>query len=626
MLNSLRENQEGELLALITDRGLFHVNWQDNVLENRLTEMNKQIGSLVLDFYQDKKGIYWFTSTNGLIRISKDGKNLKKYTVKDGLISDNLIRIESSDDKILWISSISGICRFNTETGEVLNYNYNDGLPANEFLERISAKTKDGRIIFGSSAGFTIIDPSKVNPDASKTRIVISDITFQNQSIRSPEGKQFLEQPIEDTKEIWLPYNKNSFSIHYFVKNKSFIKYNNFVYRLTGLEKDWTYHAETNYATYTNLNPGSYTFEIKTDDKTQEGITNPAYHTYSIAMVFKLVFLPRLRNYIYYYLYLSINTWLNRLELRKEKEISEFKIQKEHELTEKKLAFFTSVSHDLKTPLTLIDAPVSDLLKSENLSQDQVKKLMIINRSSKQLYKLITDLLEFRKITQKRSVLEVNETVISDTITDIYEAFKEECENKKIDLKCVANKNLIGFVDAKKIEKILWNLLSNALKFTNKGGTIMLIVDDLTIDGRRNLKFEVRDNGTGIAENEKNKIFERFYKGKRPGAINTEGTGIGLSIVKDLVEIHHGNIYLESVLGEGTTFTIIIPCDRASFSANEIVEHEKTNYTKPIIESNEDLDSDTVRNHRKQYNLPGILVVEDNTELREYLEDHLQKL
>ena len=208
-----------------------------------------------------------------LIRVSKDGKSFKEYSVKDGLPSNTLVRIESVDDRFLWISTISGICRFDTETGEILNFNHSDGLPANEFQERVSAKTHDGRILFGSIAGFTIVDPSKVNTEASKTEVVISDITLQNQSIRNPQGKQFLKQPLEETKDIKLPYSKNSFSIHFFLKNKSFLKYHNYAYRLIGLEKEWTYLVENNYVTYTNLFPGNYIFEIKSTDKTREGLT-----------------------------------------------------------------------------------------------------------------------------------------------------------------------------------------------------------------------------------------------------------------------------------------------------------------------------------------------------------------
>jgi DNA-binding response OmpR family regulator/signal transduction histidine kinase/ligand-binding sensor domain-containing protein len=625
LLNSIRENRNGELLGLISDRGLFHIDWKNNILENRLSEMNKRIDGYILDFYQDKKSNYWFASSTGLIRISKEGKNYKKYTVKDGLLSDNLARIESVDDRFLWISTISGICRFDMKTAEVLNYNHTDGLPANEFLERVSAKTSDGRIIFGSMAGFTIIDPSKVNTDASRTEIIFSDITFQNQSIRNPEGKQFLKQPLEDTKEIWLPYNKNSFSIHFFAKNRSFVKYHNYAYRLIGLEKDWNYQTETNYATYTNLNPGKYTFEIKTADKTKEGlptrltihIQSPWYLSWFAYIAYLTIFFT--------IIYLSIYSYLKRIELKKEKEISEFKIQKEHELTEKKLAFFTNVSHDLKTPLTLIDAPVNDLLQSEGLNQEQINKLIVIKRNSKRLYKLITDLLDFRKITQKQYVLEVKETAIYDIITDVYEAFKEECKNKSIELKCVADRNIRGFVDAKKIEKILWNLLSNALKFTGKGGTISLTAEEIIIDGNRSLKVMVTDSGIGISEKHKNKIFDRFYKVQNSQSLNQEGTGIGLSIVKELVEMHHGKVLVESDLGAGTTFSVILPSNKESYSENELAVFETLN--NPIF-SDENIDKQDTSpqpDAKKQYNLSGILVVEDNQELLEYLSGHFNK-
>jgi signal transduction histidine kinase/DNA-binding response OmpR family regulator/ligand-binding sensor domain-containing protein len=625
LINAIRKNQKTEILALISDKGLFHVNWKDNVLENRLPEMNKRINSYLTDFYQDKKGFYWLASSSGLLRISNDGKSFKKFTMKEGLPSNNLARIESVDDRFLWISSVSGICRFDTETGQVLNFNHSDGLPANEFLDRASAKTDDGRMIFGSMAGFTIINPSKFNPDALKTQVVISDITIQNQSIRNPEGKLFSKEPLEDTKEIKLPYNKNSFSIHFFAKNKSFLKYHNYAYRLIGLEKNWTYLVETNYATYTNLSPGTYTFEIKTADKTKEGlptrltihIQSPWYLSWYAFAAYAILFFT--------ILYLSVYAYLKRLELKKEKEISEFKVQKEHELTEKKLAFFTNVSHDLKTPLTLIHAPVNDLLQSENLSQEQVNKLMIINRNSKRLYKLITDLLDFRKITQKQYVLEVKETTISDIITDVYEAFKEECRNKSIDLEYTIDSNLVGFVDAKKIEKILWNLLSNALKFTKRGGTISISSEELVIDGGKHFKLVVSDTGIGISKHDKYKIFDRFYKAKNSQPMNQEGTGIGLSIVKELVEMHHGKIEVESAIESGTTFTVILPAAKECFSDDELAVFEKQDYEIQVDKNVINLELSPKPDTRKQYNQQRILLVEDNKELREYLAGHFEK-
>lgn len=626
LLNSIRSNQQGELLAVISNLGLYHVNWNDNVIENRLQDVNAQIKSTITDFYHDQKGNYWIgSSSEGLICISADGSFMKRWTEKEGLPSNALVRIESTDDRFLWISTISGICRFDTETYEIINFNHRDGLPANEFHERVSAKLSDGRVVFGSLAGFTIIDPSKVNADTISTEVVISDITFQNQSIRSPHGAQYLNIALEETDKIILPYNKNSFTIHFFTKNKSFSKYHSYEYRLAGLEEGWNYQGETNFTTYTNLSPGTYTFEIKSADKSQP------VKTTSLTVKILAPWYMSLYAYIFYIilvftiLYLSIYAFLKRFELVKQKEMSDFKFQKEHELNEKKLEFFTNISHDLKTPLTLIDAPVNDLLHSENLNQEQIHKLLIINRNSKRLYRLITDLLDFRKISQKQYPLEVSEEIVSALVVNISEAFKEECKNKSIDLRCITNNHITGIVDAQKIEKILWNLLSNALKFTSKGGVISVIAEELISDGKKYIKLVVIDNGIGVSENDKEKIFDRFFKVQNSGSMNKEGTGIGLSIVKELVEIHHGHIEVDSDLGTGTTFTIILPAEKYFFTENEIASPTKINFLISEDKSavNTEMNNTTELKH-KQYNLPKILVVEDNVELREYLAGHFE--
>jgi signal transduction histidine kinase/DNA-binding response OmpR family regulator/ligand-binding sensor domain-containing protein len=627
LLNSIRKNQQGELLALISDKGLFHVNWKDNILENKLQDMNKQIHCYISDFYHDKKKNYWFaTSANGLLCVSEDGKKYKKWTIKEGLPSNTLIRIESTDDRFLWISTISGICRFDTHTGQIQNFNLSDGLPANEFLERVSARTDDGRLIFGSIAGFTIVDPQKVTPDTSKTEVIISDITFQNKSIRNPKGKQFLKQPLEDTRELWLPYSMNSFSIHFFIKGKNFIKYHNYAYRLSGLEKNMNYLGETNHATYTNLSPGTYTFEIKSAEKKQESaitrliihIKTPWYLSWYAYMSYTVI--------MFIIIYLSVYAYKEKVELKKEKEISEFKIQQEHKLTEKKLEFFTNISHDLKTPLTLIEAPVSDLLQSGNLDQDQVKKLTIIQRNSKRLYNLITDILDFRKLTQKHDKLLVKETDINTLVDRIYYTFLEECKNKSILFERSVKDGLKGFIDEAKVERIVWNLLSNAIKFTPSGGIIGLSVNEIITEEGRKIELKVKDNGIGISAENQGKIFNRFFKIQNGNMLNNRGTGIGLFIVKELVSLHHGNIGVDSKPGIGTTFTITIPADQSFFKDYEFADIEEKNMTTCSFapQSIREKDSKNLKK-QKQYNLPVILLVEDNSELRDYLAGHFEK-
>jgi signal transduction histidine kinase/DNA-binding response OmpR family regulator/ligand-binding sensor domain-containing protein len=613
LLNSLRSNQQGELLAVISNLGLYHVNWKENVIENRLQGLNTQLQSTTIsDFYHDQEGNYWISSsTDGLFCISADGSLIKKWTEKDGLPSNVLVRIESTDDRYLWISTISGICRFDTESDEILNFNHRDGLPANEFQDRVSAKLNDGRVVFGSLAGFTLIDPSKVNTDTIPTEVVISDITFQNQSIRSPHGAQYLTKALEETEKIVLPYNMNSFTIHFFTKNKSFSKYNNYEYRLVGLEENWNYQGETNFTSYTNLSPGTYTFEIKSADKSQPG------HTTSLNVNIMAPWYLSLYAYVFYIilffiiLYLSIYAFLKRFELLKQEEISAYKLQKEHELTEKKLEFFTNISHDLKTPLTLISAPVKDLLQSEDLNHEQLNKLSIVDRNSKRLYKLITDLLDFRKITNNQFNLEVKETDISALIKNSYEAFIEDCRSKSVKLVYSASESLTAYVDTEKIEKIVWNLLSNALKFTPNGGEIVISLKEFNENHIRKIELKISDNGIGVSEADKNKIFERFYKGKKTGEINHEGTGIGLSIVKELIVMHHGQIHVDSIPDQGSTFCVTIPIDKKAYHENEIAICERPTET---MHSNTYDEAGHLKNNTQR-----ILVVEDNDELRDYL-------
>lgn len=627
-INSIRKNRKGEMMVLKSDSGLYRINFKENRLENSLPELNKKVSFWINDFYIDKNGNYWFTTrTDGLVQLSGDGKQFKKWTVKDGFLTNTLIRIESIDDQFLWISSISGLSRFEMKTGQIVNFNHRDGLPANEFTDRNSAKTSDGRIIFGSVAGFTIVNPMNFVSDTSKTKVIISDLTFQNQSIRSPEGKQYLTTPLEETDKITLPFSRNSFTIHFFTRNQDFQKNNNYSYRMVGLEKEWTFLSETNHINYTNLSPGTYQFEVKNASKTNIDNNLPTQLIIRINPPWYLSWYAYL-GYIalaFILIYVSLTVYTNRVQLKKEIEISEYKVRKEHELTEKKLAFFTNISHDLKTPLTLIDAPVNDLLQSKNMDSEQLNKLMLIRRNSGRLYKLITDLLDFRKLTQKQLSLSVAETNIQELIEEIFLTFNEECKSKSISFeKQIGFKHTV-FVDAEKIEKIIWNLLSNALKFTEVGGKLFLWAEEVIRNEKSYLELTIRDTGIGISEAELEKIFEPFYQVRNAKPISEKGTGIGLSIVKDLVEIHHGEIQFDSAPGVGTSFKITVPSQKSQYTFEEISSLTIVPKSSPKTSQtdlNIDAETQTRQNH---YNLPKILIVEDNDELRGYLAGHFKK-
>lgn len=627
-LISIRENQDGETMALIRNAGIFTVHPEGKRLLNEVPEINKRITFKLNDFYHDKEGFFWMTSqANGLIRMSADGREFDKWTTDNGLPTNTLLRIESVDDRFLWISSIAGLCRFDIETEQVLNFTHQHGLAANEFMPRSSAKTNDGRLVFGSSAGFIIVEPEKVQEDISETEVVISDITFHNKSIRKIDGQKYLSGPLEETKEIHLPFRRNSFTIHFFSNDKNLPKYNNYAYRLVGFEDDWIYLGENQHTTYTNLSPGSYIFEVKNTNKSNVWSKKPTCLRIDIMPPWYLTWYA----YVGYFVFIvavvfgSLFIYTNRVRLKKEVEISEFKVKSEHELTEKKLAFFTNVSHDLKTPLTLIDAPLNDLMTAENLDDEQLNKLNVIRRNSRRLYKLISDLLDFRKLTQKQLPLKVRFVNIEDLIENIYTAFKEECRVKSIDFEKSIMVAEEICVDPKKIEKILWNLLSNAVKFTEKEGEIYLGVEEVSLNNIPHLKLIVKDTGTGILEKDQEKIFNRFYQVEDNDKV-PEGTGIGLSIVKDLVELHHGNIDLESTPGVGTSFVITIPSEKECYTIDEIDDQSESGKQHFAEEAAEEKTSvEESKEKAGRYNLPKLLLAEDNVELLEYLANHFGK-
>jgi len=628
-VNNIRVNKFGEIVVLVRNLGIFLYDKATNSLENFLPDITNRISFRLNDFYQDRTGNYWFaTQTDGLVKLSSDGRVFDKWTMQDGFPTNTLISLESINDTVLWISTIDGLCRFNIQNNQIQIFNYRHGLASNEFLPRTSTVTPDKKIIFGNSEGFLVIEPDKLIQDTSKSDVVISDFTFHNQSIKKLEKEKYLEKPLEETSELRLPYKKNSFTISFFTRDNHLPKYNNYAYMLKGLEDDWIYLGENNHTTYTNLSQGKYTFMVKSTNKDNiwneyptkiEIIILPPWYASWIAILTYIIF-----TFSVFILFFRI--YHKRLQLKKDLEISEYKVKTEHELTEKKLAFFTNISHDLKTPLTLISAPLSDLIQSNNLQIEQYRKLEIINRNSRRLYKLISDLIDFRKITQNQLPLKTEIIDLNPVIENIYEAFQAESEKKDIDFTFDVEVKSMVCVDTRKIEKILWNLLSNAIKFTNIGGKIWLFVHETQEENSRFLNLVVRDTGEGFSESEKDRIFDRFYQIGKTKNLQIEGSGIGLSIVNDLVKLHHGSINVDSIPGRGTTFKITIPCDPCSYSEIEKQSKEvsSSEETDELSNEQEYTFQQEVDSEKNKYNLPRLLIVEDNLELLDYLGSHFK--
>lgn len=626
ILNRLKKNQFGETIALLRNLGIYLYDDESKCIRNFMPEINNRITFKLNDFYHDKSGNYWFaTQADGLVRMSPDGRLYDKWTIEHGFPTNTLLCIESVDDRYLWISTINGLCRFDSQEKELRIFNTWHGLTTNEFMSRASAVTPDNNLLFGTTEGFLKIDPMLITADTAQAEVIISDINFQNTSIKSLAEKPLLTKALEETSYLKFTHKRNSFTISFFTKGNQLPRSNSFKYRMLGLQQEWIYLGETNQASYTNLSPGQYTFEVQGTNRSNVWSNKPTQLQIEILPPW---YLTGYAFVIYVFLlgisiFLFIHVYRKRVQLKREVEISEFKLQAEHELTEKKLQFFTNISHDLKTPLTLISAPVNDLLGNENLEYEQIKKLDVIKRNANRLYKLISDLVEFRKISNNTLQLSVGLTNLNPLIKNIYEAFRMECDLKDIDFSFSLNVEQTVCVDSNKVEKILWNLMTNAIKFTDHGGKIAIKISENK--KRTKLILTVKDTGKGFTPEQKSKIFDRFYQISQSDNINLDGSGIGLSIVNDLVEIHHGEIKVNSEPGKGSIFKVILPSNESAYGPDEInLPNEKFvtsngNEITPKLE----VYKAPEQNHKK-YSLQRLLIVEDNEELRDYLKSHFE--
>lgn len=601
---------KNELYAYIFGKSLYRINTTEAMLELVLTP------PLPLnDFYLNSDGTFWLaTRGEGLILTSPDGETIRQIDIEDGLPSNFLLRVEKDHTNHLWISSISGLSKIDA-SGEVTTFDHRHGLPSREFTPFTSTVLQNNNLLFGTVKGFVLTNTNANPQGSSPPKTIISDITFQNQSIKTL-GDELLTSPVETLVNLELPFYRNSFTVHFFNDDYSLPKFNKFKYRMLGLEKDWIDLEENTQTTYTNLSPGNYQFQVSSSNKygTQNDqpttlnifISPPWYMSWWAYLVYLLVGIGL--GYIIY------RIMLYRTHMLKELEFSEYKIQTIRDLNEKKLQFFTNITHDFKTPLTLISAPLEELLEDQTIGDRGKNNLGLIKRNSDRLYHLIIDLLDFRKINNPDTLqLEVSETDMARFLQDLYEPFHSACVHQEILLTLDNQCSPPVFIDTEKVKRILWNVLSNALKFTPRNGKINI---NCSLDGDKIL-LSIVDTGKGMTESEIKLLFNRYYQTGHEVENKEFGTGLGMAIVKGLINSHRGEINVVSQPGSGTSFHIELPWKKESYSAAELNTKPKGNYRylPPVLSTREPIQTSVPG----RYNLPTVLICEDNPELNEFL-------
>ena len=599
---------------------------------------------MVHTIFKDNHDRIWFgTGDNGLDLFNRQNSTFTTFQKKDGLPSNSIESILEDDEGYLWISTKKGISRFNYDSVTFTNYTRDDGLNSNEFYIRSALRTKRGEFYLGGENGFNVFYPENIKkntviPPVYFTNLKINNITAEIGGKNSP-----LTKCIGETTEITLTYKQSSFTIEFVALNYTRSSRNQFAYKLEGFESDWNDVGTNRSASFTNIKPGKYVFLVKGSNN--DGVWNntptallinikpPFWNTWWAILIYVIL--------VSLLIFLSLRVWNERIHIKHQLRLEQMGREKEHELNEANIQFFTNISHEFRTPLSLIIAPLESIILS--VQSKFKEQLVVIYRNAQRLLQLTNNLMDFRKLEEGNTTLKVKHGDIAGFVKEVSTYFIMNSQRRHISFSVDTDeKEIQAHFDPEKLETILLNLLSNAFKFTPEKGKIRIKLNILTSKnieekfiadaegiqpGIRYAEIAIIDNGSGINPEELPFIFNKFYQSRSQKSKKGSGTGIGLTLTRGLVELHHGFIKAESIPDRETRFTVVIPIDQKAYSDAELV-FEPTSILNRTITSEKDENNESKNNKEivtsgDDEERPAILIVEDNHELRSFLANKL---
>ncbi len=596
--------------------------------------------SNILTIYQSKNNDIWVgTDGAGLLRYSIANDSLILYNRTTGLEQETVAAIIEESSGQIWVSGRNGISVLDpTSIGNIKNYSKKDGLISNDFNNNSVAIDSSGVIYFGNvGGGVNYFKPGLIPNNNEDIRVYLTELKLFNKTVLPGEKEGPLTSVIGETKEITLNYLQSVFTIEYTGISLTHSEKNQFAYYLEGLENDWNYVGNKRSATYTSLKSGDYVFHLKAanndglwsnQEKTLKiKVLPPWWRSKTGFVIYLLLFLASL--------YLFFRMMRMRLIAKEERENEQIRRRQEKELNDKKFQFFTNISHEFRTPLTLIINPLEDLLKekSSDFPDEIHTKHLIIHKNSKRLQRMINELLDFRKLSFNKMKVRAHRTEVVGFVHSVADYFQGEAMDASIDLKVTSTvEKQPVWLDPGLIEKVLFNLLSNAFKVTNAGGkieisiavteTILEEIDKTT--PQPSISIAVSDTGPGLSPEHVKKIFDRFFQVENLNKAYYGGTGIGLEVVNNFIKLHQGKIEVVSELKKGTIFTFYLPIGQQFFPTIETTEEAtKINQQLPKEVLAPISTEEKPITEKKSKTL---LIVEDNLELRNYLKSELKKI
>lgn len=573
-----------------------------------------------------QRGLHLYDKTKNSFSIFTDKENLSTLFIK-GIVEDN--------NGFLWISTSAGVIRLHPETGETRSYNTVDGLQGKEFEANAALRTRNGQVFFGGVNGFNSFYPNEINTNSFVPPVYVTDFFIENRKQTGGHGNKLLPGDISFTNKIILSHEQSTFSFGFAALNFTAAENNRFLYKLENWDKDWIDAGSERKASYTNVSPGTYSFRVKASNN--DGVWNEKGYTIIVTIEppfyqtwwFRLLVLSAVLIAAYYF-----------FRFRRKVSLQKFEEVKKEQLHQMQLQFFTNISHEFRTPLTLIVGPVEKLIR-ENPSSRNTHAYQVILRNANRLLQLINELMEFRKAASGSLQLQVMPGSIPVFINEIAEEFSELALQKKIDFSVDIDSNQKDtWFDRQVLEKIITNLLSNSFKYTRDQGSIQLRVFDSMQQFKPLFENEliiesnpaaeqftylcITDNGIGISKESIEHLFERYYRVSDAHL----GSGIGLAFVKTLTQLHKGNIYVYSQPNKGTQLLIAIPTASRDYSDKEkwVQTGESAKAGTPAAVAKTIALHPEIQNRSAgRKNDQVILFADDNDELRNFIKSELEE-
>ena len=625
---SLLKQNDGQMLISAFYQNITRMDPQTGKLTQMdIPDMQKCIRRSVYiptDMHQDKHGNVWIgTVSNGLLHYNPKTNEMTRIA---GLSCSDVASIEEGHQGNLWISTMKGLNRLDAKTGRITSLYKADGLAGDEFMDRASCQLPNGSLVFGGTDGVTMFDPADIDT-LLQLPLMFSDLKIHNQLIR-PSAEGPIDAVLDSCREVRLSHNENSFGISFTALDFGEYERVHYYYMLDGFDNEWIDAGNDHWANYANLPSGHYTLRVRTADsasdeaaseeRTLNIVVEPAPAWSWWAWLIYLVLGGLLASYLY-------QNGRRLVKARRAARQAQMEKEQEQRVNAMNMSFFANIAHEFRTPLTMIAGPVGQFAKSASLDTEERNLLSVAQRSIQRMFKLVNQLMDFNKLENDTLRLSVENLDVVKAMNDICDTFEFNAKEKGITISRFGMEEgvLMAWTDGDKLEKIVSNLLSNALKFTPKGGHIDVSLD--VADDK--VKVTIADTGKGIPEEQKENIFKRYYQlDNQTKAIVNWGTGIGLYYSRRLAELHHGSLTAGNRKeGTGAVFTFIYPMTEQAYTEQERRPLEGDNVADfRIVDTtltNSSLGSakNSQLSALNEDNRPTILVVDDDTEIINYM-------